>query len=73
MALLDIVTYPDRFLRQPTDDIKNIDESTQKIIDNMAETMYDAPGVGLAAIQVGIGKSIIIYDLSPRDEESHAG
>jgi peptide deformylase len=68
MAILDIVTYPDSFLKKPTDPVENIDREIQAIIDNMAETMYHAPGIGLAAIQVGIGKSLLIYDVSPPDE-----
>ena len=69
MALLDIVTYPDNFLKKPTEPVANIDGKIQEVIDNMAETMYHAPGVGLAAIQVGIGKSLLIYDVSPPDGE----
>ena len=69
MAILDIVTYPDKFLKQPTKPVENIDGALQEIIDNMGETMYQAPGVGLAAIQVGIDQSMLIYDISPQDEE----
>ena len=60
--VLEILTYPNDFLRQPTKDVETIDEAIQEIIENMAETMYEAPGVGLAAIQAGIDKSIIVYD-----------
>lgn len=59
---LEILTYPNEFLRRPTEDVEAIDGAIQEIIENMAETMYQAPGVGLAAIQAGINKSIIIYD-----------
>ncbi len=69
MELYRIRTYPDEFLRKPTKPVENIDDSIQEIIDRMAATMYAAPGTGLAAIQVGIGKSIIIYDISPSEEE----
>jgi len=69
MAILDILTYPDRFLAQPTKPVENIDASIREIIENMAETMYSAPGVGLAAIQVGYDKSILVYDVSPKDEK----
>lgn len=62
MALLKILTYPDPFLRQPTKPVTEIDDQLQAIIEDMAETMYEAPGVGLAAIQVGIDKSIVVYD-----------
>jgi len=60
--ILEILTYPDNFLRQPTWDVETIDDEVLEIIQNMAETMYQAPGVGLAAIQAGIDKSIIVYD-----------
>jgi len=62
MTLLNILTYPDPFLRQPTKPVADIDDEIQTIIEDMAETMYEAPGVGLAAIQAGINKSIIVYD-----------
>ena len=66
---LKILTYPDTFLKQTAKPVKNIDGSLQKIIDDMAATMYQAPGVGLAAIQVGHNKSIFIYDVSPKEEK----
>ncbi len=69
MATLEILTYPDKFLLQPTRAVENIDGRIQDIIANMAETMYAAPGVGLAAIQVGIDQSILIYDLAPQEDE----
>ena len=69
MSVLQVLTYPDRFLGQPTKAVENIDGKIQKIIENMAETMYDAPGAGLAAIQVGFDKSIIIYDSLPGETE----
>jgi len=68
MAILKIKTYPDAFLKQPTKPLDTINGSTQKMIDDMAETMYQAPGVGLAAIQAGFDKSVIVYDVAPRDE-----
>ncbi len=68
MAILDIVTFPDKFLKEPTKPVDNIDGALQDIIQNMGETMYQAPGIGLAAIQVGIDKSMLIYDISPAEE-----
>jgi peptide deformylase len=68
MNMLDILTYPDNFLSQPTKPLDNIDGQVQEMIDKMALTMYGAPGIGLAAIQVGWDKSLLIYDVSPRDE-----
>ena len=68
MAILDIVTFPDKFLKNPTKPVENIDGALQDTIQNMGETMYQAPGIGLAAIQVGINKSMLIYDISPAEE-----
>ena len=69
MSILEVLTYPDRFLGRPTKAVENIDGKIQKIFDNMAETMYDAPGAGLAAIQVGFDKSIIVFDTLPGETE----
>jgi peptide deformylase len=68
MSKFNILTYPNKFLSQPTQPLENIDGKVQEKIDKMALTMYDAPGVGLAAIQVGWDKSLLIYDVAPRDE-----
>lgn len=68
MKVLDIVTYPDKFLKSPTRDVDNIDGKLQGLIDNMGTTMYQAPGIGLAAIQVGIDKSLLVYDIAPNEE-----
>lgn len=62
MALLPIVTVPDPVLRQKTRKIRKIDASIQKLIDDMIETMYDAPGVGLAANQVGVSLRLCVID-----------
>ncbi len=62
VAILEILTYPDKFLKKTAKPIDNIDESVIKLIEDMAETMYVAPGVGLAATQVGCDKSVIVYD-----------
>ena len=69
MTILKIKTYPDIFLSKPTKQIENIDGNIQHLIENMAAAMYEAPGVGLAAIQVGHDKSLLIYDVAPRDEK----
>lgn len=69
MTLLKILTYPDKFLTRPTQPVENIDGKVNEIIESMSATMYDAPGTGLAAIQVGIDQSIIIYDLAPQENE----
>jgi len=69
MTILEIKTFPDLFLSKPTKQIENIDGNIQHLIENMAATMYEAPGVGLAAIQVGHDKSLLVYDVAPRDEK----
>lgn len=69
MTQLKIVTYPDKFLKEPTKPVENIDGKLMEAVGNMGETMYAAPGIGLAAIQVGIDRSFLIYDVSPGDED----
>ncbi|MBN2060209.1 MAG: peptide deformylase [Deltaproteobacteria bacterium] len=67
---MKIYTYPDTVLRAIADPVKEIDEGLHVLIRHMAETMYSAPGIGLAANQVGITKRVIIYDLSPKGERN---
>jgi peptide deformylase len=69
LSILDILTYPDNFLAKPASSIENIDGELQDRIKNMAETMYAAPGVGLAAPQVGFNGSLIVFD--PETEEKN--
>ena len=69
MSELDILTYPNNFLKEPTKPLDNIDGKVQQMIDEMAATMYAAPGIGLASIQVGWDRSLLIYDIAPRDEK----
>ncbi|RLB80690.1 MAG: peptide deformylase [Deltaproteobacteria bacterium] len=69
METLKILTYPDKFLSEPTIPVENIDERIQNLVKDMASIMYQAPGIGLAAIQVGINRSLLVYDVSPRDEK----
>ncbi|RPH49427.1 MAG: peptide deformylase [Desulfobacteraceae bacterium] len=64
MALLDILAYPEKYLKKTAKPVMNIDGALQKTIDDMIETMYEAPGIGLASIQVGYDKSVIVYDPS---------
>jgi peptide deformylase len=69
METLKILTYPDKFLSEPTKPVENIDEKIQNLVKDMASIMYQAPGIGLAAIQVGVNKSLLVYDVSLRDEK----
>ena len=71
MALLNICTYPDPVLRRKAECVKNIDSDIKRLIDDMVDTMYDAPGVGLAANQVGRPLSVIVVDI--RREECEYG
>lgn len=73
MAVLPIRKYGDDVLRRPAAPVTEIDESLQKLIDDMVDTMYAAPGVGLAANQVGVSKRLMVIDLSvgKRPEELH--
>jgi peptide deformylase len=68
MAVRRILTYPDTVLRERAEAVTNIDGKTQEIIDDMIQTMYQAPGVGLASNQVGEPCRIILCDTSAKDE-----
>jgi peptide deformylase len=70
MTILDICAYPEKVLRQRAEPITSIDEEISRLADHMAETMYDAPGIGLAANQVGVPKQLLVADISPRTPES---
>jgi len=68
MALRQILTEPNKILREKSLTVKIVDEDLQKLMDDMLETMYAAPGIGLAAIQVGVPKRIIVLDIAPKDK-----
>ncbi|MGE5894269.1 MAG: peptide deformylase [bacterium] len=70
MSILKIHTYPDEVLKKPAESIKDVDGDLQVLIDSMAQTMYAAPGVGLAAPQVGVSQRLIVIDASRMEEES---
>ncbi len=70
MALLNICVYPDPVLREKARPIGMVDAAVRRLIDDMAETMYDAPGIGLAANQVGKPLRVIVIDLQ-REEDPH--
>ena len=67
MALREILTEPNKTLRQKSLKVENVDKDLQKLIDDMLETMYAAPGIGLAAIQIGVPKRVIVLDISSKD------
>src|ERR1051325_8410360 len=64
MALLEIVKWPAPVLDTPADPVTEFDENLAKLVSNMFETMYAAPGVGLAAVQVGVSKRLFVMDCS---------
>jgi len=69
MALLPILTAPDPALKRISEPVKQVDASIRKLMDDMLETMYHAPGIGLAAPQVGVLKRVIVLDLAREGEE----
>ncbi|OGP49249.1 MAG: peptide deformylase [Deltaproteobacteria bacterium RBG_13_43_22] len=68
MAFLEICKYPDPVLQKKAKPVQDIDASLPKLIEDMIETMYQAPGIGLAATQVGKLIRVIVFDQNPREE-----
>jgi peptide deformylase len=68
MAILPIITAPDPRLKAKSEPVTVVDDDLRALMDDMMETMHAAPGIGLAAIQVGVAKRIIVMDLSRDDE-----
>jgi peptide deformylase len=68
MALREIIVLPDKRLRQVSEAVKAVDASLRTLVDDMFETMYKAPGVGLAAIQVGVAQRVVTVDTAKKDE-----
>ena len=71
MALRQILTEPNKILREKSLPVDKVDSDVQKLMDDMLETMYAAPGIGLAAIQVGIPKRIIVLDITRKENEKN--
>ncbi|MDR3514145.1 MAG: peptide deformylase [Caulobacteraceae bacterium] len=69
MAIRDILTVPDPLLKQVSKPVDAVDEALRALMDDMLETMYAAPGIGLAAIQIGVPQRVIVMDLARGDEE----
>ena len=69
MTVRKILTEPDPILRQKSQPVDKVDDLTRKLMDDMLETMYLAPGIGLAAIQIGVLKRIIVLDISKDPEK----
>jgi peptide deformylase len=64
MALRNILHYPDPRLRQVAKPVENIDADVRTLVDDMAETMYAAPGIGLAAVQINVARRVVVIDVS---------
>ena len=64
MTIRKILTEPNKILRQKSLRVENVDKDIQKLMDDMLETLYAAPGIGLAAIQIGVTKRVIVMDIS---------
>jgi peptide deformylase len=71
MAVLPIIEAPDPRLKIVSDPVEAVDDEVRALIADMFETMYDAPGIGLAAIQVGVPKRILVIDLQEPPEHDH--
>ena len=70
MAILPIIIAPDPRLKVVSEPVERVDDELRKLMDDMIETMHDAPGVGLSAIQVGVPKRVIVVDIAREDEAS---
>jgi peptide deformylase len=70
MAVRDIVLYPDDVLTTPTEEVEEVDDEIRQLVQDLADTMYDAPGVGLAAPQIGVLKRVCVIDVSGPEEQN---
>ncbi len=68
MAVREIITLPDKRLRLKSEPVKHVDAGIRKLVEDMFETMYKAPGIGLAAIQIGVAKRVVTMDLSKKED-----
>jgi peptide deformylase len=68
MAIREILVVPNPVLKQVSEPVTQVDDELRALMDDMLETMYDAPGVGLAAIQIGVPKRVIVMDLARAEE-----
>jgi peptide deformylase len=69
VSKLDIITLPDKLLRTKSLPVERIDDDLRRFLDDMLETMYEAPGIGLAAVQVGVPRRIVTVDVAKREDE----
>ena len=68
MAMRDIIIIPDKRLRLKSEPVRAIDKPLRKLVEDMFATMYAAPGIGLAAIQIGVAQRVVIMDLAKKDD-----
>lgn len=68
MTKLSIITLPDPLLRSKSAPVEQIDDATRRLIDDMLETMYAAPGIGLAAVQVAVPRRLLVLDVTDKEE-----
>ena len=68
MAIRDIVIIPDKRLRLASEPVKAVDKAVRALVDDMLETMYAAPGIGLAAIQIGVAQRVVTLDIAKKDD-----
>ena len=71
MAKLKILEFPDTRLRKKAAEVESVDDAMRSLIDDMFETMYEAPGIGLAATQVDVHQRLLVTDVSPDKTEPH--
>ena len=71
MSIREIITVPDEILKRVSKPIEKVGESEKKLIKDLFETMYSAKGIGLAAVQVGILKRVLVVDVSLKDEKKN--
>ncbi len=64
MTIRKILTEPNKILREKSLRVENVNKDIQQLMDDMLETLYAAPGIGLAAIQVGVAKKVVVMDIS---------
>jgi peptide deformylase len=68
MAKRDIIVLPDKRLRLKSDAVAKVDKAVRALVNDMFETMYEAPGIGLAAIQIGVPQRVVTMDLAKKDD-----
>ena len=68
MAILPVITAPDPRLKVKSKPVERADDEIRRLMDDMLETMYEAPGIGLSAVQVGVHKRVIVIDVAEKDE-----